>query len=103
MYAVVSSGGKQHRVAEGDVVRVEKIGGDVGSNIELDQVLLIGGDAPQIGTPLVEGARVTAEIVQQGRGKKVMIFTRKRRKGFKRLRGHRQPFTHLKIKSIEVG
>ena len=104
MYAVVVTGGKQHRVRVGDLVRVEKLTGEVGSAVTLSDVLMVGGDAdPKIGTPQVDGASVSAEIVQQGRARKIMVFKRKRRKGYKRLYGHRQPFTHLKITGIEVG
>ena len=103
MYAVVVSGGKQHRVRPGDLIRVEKIDGDVGANISLDRVLMIGGEAePKVGTPTVDGARVAAEIIKQGRGKKVLVFHRKRRKRYRKMRGHRQPFTHLRITGIEV-
>src|SRR5688500_5229203 len=103
MYAVVESGGKQHRIREGDLLRVEKIEGDVGGSVILEKVLMIGGDAPRIGTPLVDGARVSAEIVKQGKAKKVIVFKRRRRKRFRRLNGHRQPFTHIRITGIVVG
>lgn len=103
MYAVVVTGGKQHRVSEGDLVRVEKIEGDLGSTVTLDRVLMIGKeDSAMIGKPVVEGATVTAEIVRQGLAKKVLVFHKKRRKRFRKLRGHRQPFTHLKITGIMV-
>ncbi len=102
MYAVVVSGGKQHRVRQGDLVRVEKIDGEVGAKVTLDRVLMIGGEGgAKIGTPLVAGAKVSAEIVRQGLAKKVLVFHKKRRKRFRKLRGHRQPFTHLKITAIE--
>jgi len=103
MYAVVVSGGKQHRVRAGELIRVEKIDGEVGGRVEFDQVLLIGGDEPKIGTPTVAGAKVSAEIVAQGLSKKVLVFHRRRRKGYRKLRGHRQPYTDLKINAIEVG
>ena len=104
MYAVVMSGGKQHRVREGDLLRVEKLVGDVGSAVMLPDVLLVGGDAgPKIGTPRVEGAMVTAEIVSQTRGKKILVFKRKRRKNYRRMYGHRQAYTHIRINKIEVG
>ena|SRR5687767_2639572 len=103
MYAVVMTGGKQHRVREGDLLRVEKIEGDVGSTIELDRVLLIGKeDGTLVGTPTVQGAMVRAEIVRQALAKKILIFHKKRRKRFRKLRGHRQPFTQLKITGIAV-
>jgi large subunit ribosomal protein L21 len=103
MYAVVMTGGKQHRVREGDLLRVEKIEGDVGSTVELDRVLLIGKeDGTLVGTPTVAGALVRAEIVRQALAKKVLVFHKKRRKRFRKLRGHRQPFTQLKITGIAV-
>ncbi|MGF1509226.1 MAG: 50S ribosomal protein L21 [Myxococcota bacterium] len=104
MYAIVLAGGKQHRVQEGDLIRVEKIEGDVGHSIVLDDVLMVGGpDGAQVGTPRVDGARVEAEIVRHGRAKKILVFKKKRRKNYRRLRGHKQPFTHLVIKEIKVG
>lgn len=103
MYAVVVSGGKQHRVREGDLLRVEKITGDVGASVTLDRVLMVGGGPEvKIGQPVVQGASVSAQIVAQGREKKILIFQRKRRKRFRRLRGHRQPYTQLKITGIVV-
>ncbi len=102
MYAVVVSGGKQHRVQAGDLLRVEKLEGEVGQSITLDQVLLIGGETFKLGTPRVAGAAVTAEIVRQARAKKVLVWHRKRRKRFRKLRGHRQPYTQLKITGITV-
>lgn len=104
MYAVVVTGGKQHRVREGDLIRVEKLEGDVGSAVTLERVLMVGGEAEaKIGTPVVEGASVETEIVRQGRTKKVLVFKKKRRKNYRRLYGHRQPFTHLRVNKIVVG
>lgn len=101
MHAVIKTGGKQYRVAEGDTLKVEKLTGDAGSTVELDQVLSVGeGEAIKIGTPVVDGASVTAEIVEHGRGKKVIVFKKKRRKGYKKKQGHRQDFTSIKIKEI---
>jgi large subunit ribosomal protein L21 len=103
MYAVVVTGGKQHRVREGDLLLVEKIEGEVGAKVTLDRVLMIGGNGEiKIGTPIVAGAKVAAEIVRQGLAKKILVFHKKRRKRFRKLRGHRQPFTHLKITGITV-
>jgi len=102
MYAVVVSGGKQHRVQAGDLLRVEKLEGEVGTTIKLDQVLLIGGENFKLGTPKVAGAAVSAEIVRQAKAKKVLVFHRIRRKRFRKLRGHRQPYTQLKITGITV-
>ena len=103
MYAIVISGGKQHRVQNGDLIKVEKLDGDVGSKITLDEVLLVGGEGEtKIGQPRVDGAKVEAEILRHGRDRKVRVFKKKRRKNYRRMYGHRQPFTHLKITGIEV-
>lgn len=103
MYAIVISGGKQHRVQNGDLIKVEKLDGDVGSTITFDQVLMVGGDGEtKIGQPTLEGAKVEAKIVRHGRDRKVLVFKKKRRKNYRRMYGHRQPFTHLEITGIEV-
>ena len=102
MYAVVMTGGKQHRVREGDLVRIEKLEGEVGSTITLDRVLMVGGESFKLGTPVVDGAKVQAEIVKQGLAKKILVFHRKRRANHRKLRGHRQPFTQIKITGITV-
>ena len=101
-YAVIRTGGKQYRVAPGDTVRIERLDGDVGASIEFPEVLLTsGGDgAIRIGTPLVEGARVTGEIVAQGRDRKVLIFKKKRRKNYRRRRGHRQTVTTVRVTDV---
>jgi large subunit ribosomal protein L21 len=104
MFAIVKTGGKQYRVAAGDQIVVERIAGDVGSEISLSEVLAIGGNAaPLIGTPLVAGAAVSARIVQQPRASKVIVFKKKRRKNYRRKRGHRQELTVLKIQAINTG
>ncbi|RLB59101.1 MAG: 50S ribosomal protein L21 [Deltaproteobacteria bacterium] len=104
MYAVVRTGGKQYRVAQGDRVDIEKIAGEVGQEVTLDDVLMIGGNGDtKIGTPRVEGASVTARIIEQGRGKKVLVFKFKRRKDYKKMRGHRQYYTRLEITGISAG
>lgn len=101
MYAVIKSGGKQYRVASGDLVKVEKIEGGVGERVELTEVLLVAGDGQaRIGTPVLPDARVTAEILEQGRGEKIIVFKKKRRKGYRRKAGHRQALTTLKISEI---
>ncbi len=100
MYAVIATGGKQYKVSEGDIVRVEKLEGEVGSKVEIKDVLMIGGDTPKIGTPLVEKAAVSGEIVEQDRAKKILVFKKKKRKGYKKLQGHRQAYTALKINKI---
>jgi large subunit ribosomal protein L21 len=102
MYAVVRTGGKQLRVRSGDVVDVERLPGKAGERVELDQVLLVGGDPVVVGRPLVEGARVVATIQGESKGPKIRIFKHKRRKGYQLHRGHRQHYTRLLIESIEV-
>ena len=103
MFAVVRCGGKQYRVAVDDVLTVEKLNGDAGATLKLEEVLLLGGDSLKSGAPLVSGAVVHAEIVEHGRGEKVVAFKKKRRKNTHRKRGHRQHFTKLKITGIEAG
>jgi large subunit ribosomal protein L21 len=100
MFAVIQTGGKQYRVAQGDRLRVEKLPGDVGAAVTFDKVLLVGGEAVKVGTPHVSGAKVLAEIVAQGRDKKIIVFKFRRRKNFRRKNGHRQPYTELKITGV---
>jgi len=101
MYAVIKTGGKQYRVGPEDKIVIEKIAGDAGAPVEFTQVLMVGGNgATVVGTPLVAGARVTAEVVEQGRGDKVIAFKKRRRKNSRRKRGHRQELTTVKIKEI---
>lgn len=102
MYAVIKTGGKQYRVAEGDRLRVEKLEGAVGDTVDFAEVLMLGGERIAIGTPLVSGAKVSAEIVGQGLGKKIIVFKMRRRKRYRRKNGHRQPFTELKVKGISA-
>lgn len=102
MYAVIKTGGKQYRVTEGDRLRVEKLPGDVGAAITFGEVLMIGGDKISIGKPLVSGAKVTATIVAQDRAKKIIVFKFRRRKNYRRKRGHRQPFTEIKITGVSA-
>ncbi len=102
MYAVIRTGGKQYRVAQGDILRVEKLAGQVGDKITLDKVLFIGGNGEvKIGTPTLPDAKVSAEIVNQGLAKKIIVFKKKRRKSYSRKRGHRQKLTTLKIVEIQ--
>ncbi len=102
MYAVIQTGGKQYRVEEGSKLRVEKLNGNVGDRVEIKDVLLISGiDSPKIGKPIIPDSKVVAEITKQDKSDKVLVFKRKRRKGFKKLKGHRQPFTEIKVISIE--
>ena len=100
MYAIIATGGKQYRVSEGDKVRVERLEAEVGSQVEFDQVLLIGGDATKVGNPTVAGAKVTGEVVAQARAKKVIVYKYKPKKGFHKKNGHRQYYTEVEIKSI---
>lgn len=103
MYAVFQSGGKQHRVSEGQVLRLEKLDVETGAMVEFDKVLLVAnGDAIQVGAPLVEGGKVTAEVVQHGRGDKVKIVKFRRRKHSRKQQGHRQWFTEVKITGIQA-
>ena len=98
--AVIRAGGRQYRVAEGDVLKLNKLSGNPGDKIEFGEVLALGGDTPKFGKPTVQGAKVTAEIVRQGRGEKLVIFKFKRRKKYRRKQGHRQDFTEVKITGI---
>jgi large subunit ribosomal protein L21 len=101
MYAVVKTGGKQYKVEEGAILRFEKITGEVGSPVKFDQVLMFGeGENIQIGQPILEDVAVEGHIVEQGKAKKVLVFTYKRRKRYRRKQGHRQPYTAVQIDSI---
>ena len=102
-YAVIKTGGKQYRVSEGQLVKIEKLGGEVGDKVTLGDVLFVGGNGEvKIGAPLVADAKVTGEIVSQGKAKKVLVFKKKRRKSYSRQRGHRQHQTTLRITAIEA-
>ena len=101
MYAVVKTGGKQYRVSAGEKIRIEQIPAEVGQEIVLDQVLLVGeGEAVKLGTPLVAGAKVKAKVLAQGRGDKVRIFKLHRRKHYRKSQGHRQNYTEIEILGI---
>ncbi|MDL2267801.1 50S ribosomal protein L21 [Desulfovibrio sp. OttesenSCG-928-G15] len=100
MYAIIETGGKQFRVEEGAKLRVATIDAEVGSEVTLDKVLMLGGGSVSVGTPYVDSARVTAEVVDHGRGDKVLVFKKWRRNDSRKLQGHRQNYTTLKIKSI---
>jgi large subunit ribosomal protein L21 len=102
MYAVIANGGKQYKVEQGQVVRLEKLNGEVGQSLELAPVLMIGGEGDaKIGQPHLEG-QVSAVIVEQGKAKKVMMIKKKRRKGYSVKRGHRQPYTAVRIEAIQA-
>jgi large subunit ribosomal protein L21 len=100
MYAVIKTGGKQYKVSEGEFLKVEKLEGEIGDSIEFAEILMVGGENTVVGAPLVAGASVTAKIAAQGKGKKVLVFKSKRRKDSRKLRGHRQHQTVLKIEKI---
>ena len=102
MYAIVDSGGKQYRVKEGDILKVEKLAGKVGDNVSFDKILMFSNDENvNIGTPLLEDVTVNGHIVEQGKAKKIIVFKYKRRKRYRRKQGHRQQFTAVEIDSIK--
>lgn len=103
MYAVIRTGGKQYHVAPDQILEIEKIPGNAGDIVELGEVLLVGGDKPQIGAPLVSGACVGAQIIEQRRGPKIIVFKKKRRQNYRRKRGHRQELTAIRITEILTG
>jgi large subunit ribosomal protein L21 len=104
MYAIVEAGGKQYRVQEGDIVKVESLGVDEGESVVFDRVLLVGkDDSLLVGTPCVKGASVTATAVANGKDKKILVFKFKRKKNYRKMRGHRQRFTEIRIDSINPG
>ncbi len=103
MYAIVRTGGKQYQVACGDQLRVEKLEGNIGDSVDLRDVLMIvDGDSVKVGQPVLENAKVIAKIAEQGRAKKVIVFKKKRRTGYRLRRGHRQSYTALKIEEISA-
>jgi large subunit ribosomal protein L21 len=102
MYAIIETGGKQYKVAEGVVLKVEKLAGTAGDKLTLDQVLMIQDDnGTKIGTPVVPGAQVIVEVIEQGRERKIDVFKFKKRKNYRRHQGHRQAFTKIKVEKIE--
>lgn len=101
MYGIVEISGHQYRVAEGDIIDVQKLDAEAGSTIDLEKVLFIGGDSPKVGAPVVAGAKITAEVVRHDRSRKVIVFKHKRGL-YKKKNGHRQHYTCLKIKSIKA-
>ena len=102
MYAVIKTGGKQYRVAKDAVIKVERLDGEVGASITFPEVLMVGGDNPVVGAPTVAGASVTATVLEQTRGEKVIIFKKRRRKNYRRRNGHRQHLTVVRIADIAV-
>ena len=103
-YAVIRTGGKQYRVAPGDVLRIERLTAEQGTDVEFTEVLMTAQDGTvHIGQPLVSGARVTARVMRQGKAKKVLVFKKKRRKNYRRHHGHRQHFTDVRVTAIQIG
>ena len=103
MYAVIETGGKQYRVTEGDVINVEKLDAEAGKDLTIAEVLVVEKDGEiRVGAPYVDGASVKAEVLEHGKGKKVVIYKYKAKKDSKKKQGHRQPYTQLQIKSIEA-
>lgn len=103
MYAVISSGGKQYRVEPGQVLRLEKMAGEAGDKVDLGPVLMLGGEGePQVGQPYLDSAKVEATILEQGKARKIVVFKKKRRKGYRVKRGHRQQFTAVRIEAIKA-
>ena len=102
MYAIIATGGKQYKVSEGDVIKVEKLGVEAGQTYEFDQVLAVSADEMKVGTPTVAGAKVTATVTGEGRGKKVIVYKYKRKSGYHKKNGHRQLYTQVKIEKINA-
>jgi len=103
MYAVVKSGGKEYRVSKGDILRVEKLGGKVGDQVAIKEVMLVSQEGQvQVGNPYLANAVVTGEIIQELKGSKVQTFKMKKRKNYRRFKGHRQTYTYLKVNDIQV-
>ena len=103
MFAVIKAGGKQYRVVEDQVLKVEGVEGEPGTIVQLGEVIMLGGDKPEIGKPTISGASVAVEIVEHGRGRKVIAFKKRRRKNSRRKRGHRQDFVLIRISEILTG
>ncbi len=102
MYAIIRTGGKQYKVQPGDVIRVEKLENELGTEFDVTDVLMVGGEAASVGTPLVKGAKVTVVVTKQTKDRKVIIFKKKRRQGYRRFKTHRQQFTELFVKAISL-
>lgn len=101
MYAVIETGGKQYRVQEGDILSVEKLGIEAGETVEFDRVLVLSTDDFKVGKPYIEGAKVVGEVVENGKADKIVIFKYKKKKDYRRKQGHRQPYSLIKITSLE--
>ncbi|QDI91024.1 50S ribosomal protein L21 [Salicibibacter halophilus] len=102
MYAIIETGGKQVKVEEGQSIFVEKLPAEAGEDVTFDKVMLVGGDETKVGAPYVEGAKVAGKVEKNGKGKKIIVYKFKRRKGYRRKQGHRQPYTKVTIDSIQA-
>ncbi len=102
MYAIIATGGKQYKVAEGEEIRVEKLGAEAGATVVFDQVLVVGGDDVKVGNPTVAGATVEATVIGDGKAKKVIVYKYKRKTGYHKKNGHRQAYTKVKIEKINA-
>lgn len=102
MYAIIATGGKQYKVSEGDVIRVEKLDSQEGEQVTFDQVLVVSDGTLTVGNPTVDGATVTANVVKNGKGKKIIVYKYKRKSGYHKKNGHRQQFTEVKIEKINA-
>ena len=102
MYAIIATGGKQYKVFEGDVIKVEKLGVNAGETVTFDRVLAVNGDKLVVGNPTVANANVTATVVEEGKNKKVIVYRYKRKSGYHKKNGHRQPYTKVKIEKINA-
>lgn len=101
MYAIIKTGGKQYKVAPGDVLTVEKIDAEVGTEVRFDALMTVDGDAVVVGKPVVEGSDVVAKVVEHGKGDKVVVFKHKPKKDYKKTQGHRQPYTKIEIVTVK--
>ena len=102
MYAIIATGGKQYKVSEGDIIRVEKLESKAGETVTFDQVLAVNKDGLVVGNPTVENATVSASVVNEGKGKKIIVYKYKRKTGYHKKQGHRQQFTEIKIEKINA-
>jgi large subunit ribosomal protein L21 len=102
MYAIIATGGKQYKVAEGDIIKVEKLGVEAGSSVTFDQVLVVNNGSVVVGDPTVANATVTASVIEEGKNKKVIVYRYKRKSGYHKKNGHRQPYTKVKIEKINA-
>ncbi len=102
MYAIIATGGKQYTVSEGDIIYIEKLGKNAGDTVTFDQVLFVNNGEAKVGEPTVAGASVTASVVEEGKAKKVIVYKYKRKTGYHKKNGHRQPFTKVKIEKINA-